>query len=314
MSDFEVIIVDDGNTEDYRKIYKHPLFKDSRISIYFEKNKGVSAARNFGVEYAKGEYIAFVDSDDILHERYLLEAYNIAKKCNADFVIGGTVFLDQFESVKHRDDGEFPVTIYKGIQIRELFKYMVGRKRYEFKSGLGKIDHGPWARLVRREIAQNVKFDIDLPIGEDVVWNFEVLNRSDTVCVAEAIWYGYYFNPVSSSRRYRENAICESENSLRKIKEYLCFDDDDEYYAFCSRCVTDLYRIHKCFLGNTDSRLSKDDKSKSLKELYSEEPWIEIASKRFYRLCRAKEKVSCLLYRYKLLFFYYDFRSRIFGS
>ena len=65
-SDFEILVIDDGSQEKNRKHLHEIELIDKRISVYRQENKGVSAARNYGVSLAEGEYIVFVDADDIL--------------------------------------------------------------------------------------------------------------------------------------------------------------------------------------------------------------------------------------------------------
>ena len=80
----EVIYVDDGSVDSSAQIIKSAAEKDSRIKYYYKENGGVSSARNFGIEKANGEYIMFVDGDDIINKHAVELYYGSIIKANAD--------------------------------------------------------------------------------------------------------------------------------------------------------------------------------------------------------------------------------------
>jgi glycosyltransferase involved in cell wall biosynthesis len=92
-SDFELIISDDGSTDNTEKIVM-PLLKDSRIKYFVQSNNGVCAARNFGAKKATGKYLVFLDSDDSISENWLYDFHNLAQK-NFDIVFCSMVVIDQ---------------------------------------------------------------------------------------------------------------------------------------------------------------------------------------------------------------------------
>lgn len=80
--DFELILVDDGSVEDHSSVYKR---RDGRIKYIRQSNQGPSAARNSGIEIARGEYIAFLDSDDLFERTKLEKQIKLMKKANSSF-------------------------------------------------------------------------------------------------------------------------------------------------------------------------------------------------------------------------------------
>ena len=84
--DFEVLLIDDGSTDSSGKICDKYIEHDERISVVHQTNQGLSAARNVGIKRAKGKYICFIDSDDIIAEDYLSILYENALYFNADVV------------------------------------------------------------------------------------------------------------------------------------------------------------------------------------------------------------------------------------
>lgn len=86
LREIEIIMVNDGSTDNSENIIKDRVKKDSRIKLYNKKNGGQASARNLGLTKATGEYIAFIDSDDYIELNFCEELYNVAKKNNSDIV------------------------------------------------------------------------------------------------------------------------------------------------------------------------------------------------------------------------------------
>jgi len=91
LEEIEIICIDDGSTDNSGKILDEYAKKDSRFKIIHQENRGLSAARNVGIDLAKGEYIKFVDSDDTIEPTACEECYRRAKLENADIVLHNSV-------------------------------------------------------------------------------------------------------------------------------------------------------------------------------------------------------------------------------
>lgn len=89
LEDIEIICINDGSTDNSLKLLENFKNKDSRIIVINQKNSGQSAARNKGIEAAKGEYIGFVDSDDWVELNFFEKLYNSAKRTDSDIAIAG---------------------------------------------------------------------------------------------------------------------------------------------------------------------------------------------------------------------------------
>ena len=86
LKDIEIIVVDDGSTDNSGQIIKKYQEKNSNIKYYKKENGGLSDARNYGMKYAQSEYIAFLDSDDFVDKTMYEKMYNKAIEDNADYV------------------------------------------------------------------------------------------------------------------------------------------------------------------------------------------------------------------------------------
>ena len=101
--DFEIILVDDGSPDGCPALCDAWVRKDPRIRVIHRENGGLSAARNTGIEAAKGQFLAFVDSDDLLEPDTLRRAYEAQRQHDADLVVFNLCFADENGKVHHID-------------------------------------------------------------------------------------------------------------------------------------------------------------------------------------------------------------------
>lgn len=122
LREIEIICVDDGSTDDSLEILKQMANDDNRIVVVHQENQGLSCARNTGVKYAHGEYLYYMDSDDVLLENCLEECYNEASLQNVDFIFfDADVFYEEgakpltwnYHRTQFYDSGE----IYSGVAL-----------------------------------------------------------------------------------------------------------------------------------------------------------------------------------------------------
>ncbi|MGO7165247.1 glycosyltransferase family 2 protein, partial [Rhizobium johnstonii] len=94
----EIVIVDDGSTDDTASICRHFAASDPRIRIVSTENRGVAAARNTGIEASKSDYIAFLDADDLWHRTYIERMLSALHPLpNTWGAAGASFFLEQYE-------------------------------------------------------------------------------------------------------------------------------------------------------------------------------------------------------------------------
>lgn len=162
-SDFECIMVDDGSTDDSPKIADRYAAIDSRFKAIHKPNGGVSSARNVGLDQAAGEWIVFVDSDDVLKENHLSIMYS-AINMQIDFVYTSWEVIKRDNSIRNIISKDI---CYQGKeQVRdficksEILDYMM-----------------PWGKMFRRSIIENKKlrFDTNLTISEDRLFCYNYL-------------------------------------------------------------------------------------------------------------------------------------------
>lgn len=122
MSDFEVILVDDGSTDNSADICKAYTLKDNRFHYFYKKNGGVSSARNFGIYKAQGKWITFVDSDDYIMPYHLNVITETDSECDQILTELGHETLENVLSVSLKNDTASETKIYNGN--REILIYL----------------------------------------------------------------------------------------------------------------------------------------------------------------------------------------------
>lgn len=183
--DFELLLIDDGSPDKSGQICNEYAAKDSRILVFHKENGGVSSARNFGLDKAKGEWIVFVDSDDWVKEDYLSGLYEDQKKFNSDLVMQGLEMINYNQSiVKHSLETRF----YNSNEFMELFKL-----NSLFFHG------GPVCKLYNSEIisTHSIRFDNRIKILGDVVFMLTYLLHCTSVQLSDIT--NYYYRRVKNS-------------------------------------------------------------------------------------------------------------------
>lgn len=202
----EIILVDDGSPDGCPRICEEYKEKDDRIKVIHKKNGGLSDARNAGLDIAKGEYIAFVDSDDWVEKDFIEILYNNAQKENADIsIIGYTLVWDNGRIKRFSKDEDYSV-LNKEEAIRELLKQ-------------NKFECMVCQKMYRAFIFESVRF----PTGklyEDVAVSLPTFLKAEKVVVCGKSKYNYY---------QRNSSIVNSKFSKEKLYFLDCCRDIIKY-------------------------------------------------------------------------------------
>lgn len=298
--EFEVIVVDDGSREPYETILQHLCRGTEKTTLIRTENRGVSAARNTGVRSAKGMYITFMDADDLLADDFMERAWTAISGTHADFIIGGTTFLncpDDFQVSTRTVLQQY--SIYTCDTVRELYPHLLGN-RFRIRFHDGYIGRGPWGRLIRSDLANENLFDEKLHYDEDIVWNLQLLGRCGTICLVPEVWYGYWRNPNSVTRRFNVDYVEECRKGLEKISCSIDLNDDRIYSSFIDHIYELMRRCWNYYLRkarDVDRRAYRA----AVKSMYTETPWTELGSFR-YMTTGGRYRKDMLLYRLHLYF------------
>lgn len=225
--DIEIIVIDDGSTDDTPKLLKY-LKETENIKVYTQCNKGVSNARNYGLNVANGKYVMFVDADDYI----TADVFDLIKANEKEdfilFSVDETPF--QVHSIKNVDH----------IQQEILFPMNGDMNKYRISS--------PWSKAYKLKIIKDnkIKFDERLKIGEDAAFNYEFLKYTKQVLCIDRNMYFYDVSGDSVTRRYNKDYLYIDVNYQRKI-DTLLNEDVNSVNRFLGeingviRCCSDYF-------------------------------------------------------------------------
>ena len=232
MTDFELILINDGSKDKSLDILKEYEKKDKRIKVIDQKNMGVAKTRNKGIEMAHGEFIALVDNDDYLDDTYLEEFLSVSD--DADVVVGG-----------YKRVGEEKVLFEKKITTNSWSKYE---------------NVAPWGKIIRTSFLRENKIKFfSYSIGEDIIFNMDLYTLTDKIKAIDNSSYNWFYNTSSvsntSQKVFNEDILVLFE----KMKEH---DRNNEtkyfvaryfiwYLLFSGRRATSKYKkIKKWLIDN----------------------------------------------------------------
>ena len=148
-TDFELILVDDGSPDNCPALCDAAAAKDSRIRVIHQQNKGLSGARNAGIEIARGNWLSFIDSDDSVDKTFCEKLYHAAKQAGAKLVVSDILYFDA--------DGSL-----SGYQERALRTETLSREEAVHRIRLTPLVHAT-TKLYSRELFAELRF----PIGQN---------------------------------------------------------------------------------------------------------------------------------------------------
>lgn len=175
----EIIIINDGANDGSEKICDEYSKIDSRIKLINQKNMGLSTARNKGLECITGEYIAFLDPDDVYHPEMIEKAYKAITQKNVDCVICN--FISQKTTKQLEKDN-----INEAKKAIQLSSKTYNKKEILKELAEGKVNNSVWNKLYKKELWEDIRFP-DGHVYEDVQTNIEILNKTTSSYVLDEI-------------------------------------------------------------------------------------------------------------------------------
>ena len=277
--DFELILVDDGSTDNSGKICDIYEKKDSRIKVIHKNNGGLSSARNAGLDIACGKYVGFIDSDDSIHPRMYEILYDLIKKYESDISCCNykkiyDIFKDEYENVN-------------SLEVIEMSNIEAIKNLYDKEIGVKLVI--AFNKLYRNNLFDNIRYKVGR-VHEDEFMAHRILYNCKKITYVDNELY-YYLQ--------REGSIMSQISYKRKVDTLLSKSDR---MRFCNKvgltsmsdniCKTyefEFFNLYKQLL-NEDS-----ENAEFLKEIRRDfilNLYILLRQKDIH----IKEKISCLIF------------------
>lgn len=254
-ADLEIILVDDGSTDQSGALCDNYAKKNNRIKVIHQQNQGLSGARNTGVKHAEAEYIVFVDSDDRIHPRMIQSLYEALQQSGAEISICSHKMIQENEPKEQTD---IPTENLENIEIlsgHECVKRMYSAHPIDMVVA--------WNKLYKKEMFCQLQY----PVGrlhEDEFLTYKILYPLAKCVYVNAPLYEY---------RVRKNSIV-SNKSFRRLKDimdaykerYIYFEQNDDRELYCEALRRYETAIAELILYLKENHLERD----LIKELNSE--------------------------------------------
>lgn len=285
--DIEIIAVNDGSTDYSINIIRK---YEKLIKIVTQDNKGVSEARNIGIQHATGEYITFIDSDDAIDLGYFENIIDIIQKEKCNLLIYGY----KEKNIIDKTEKTFVMENNENSDEKDIFLHTFNYGVYWM---------AVWNKVYKREYIYKLKFDKKLTNGEDFEFNISFLKNINFKKIYFCTKSYYYYNVEKGIYKYRQNSI------MARIKIYNALIDlskndklffDNLSYYFWNSVIYDLLSIIM------NQFMSKNEKIKEFEIIKRNNNFKE------YRIANTlsikKRIISCLIksINYKYIFYLFE--------
>lgn len=295
LKDIEIIIVDDGSTDnsaeildEYAQIYKN-------IKVIHQTNQGPAVARNVGLENASGEYIGFVDSDDYVANDFYEILYNTAIKNSIDIVISD--YYNVIGDVATHC-GNFQIPPQQVIDKQ-------GMKSIIAKANESRVLWFSWKGIYKTELIKksNIIYPVELRLGEETIFCLECFLCASSMYYIDKPFYYYVQTPDSLTRlKYKENLLKQLEDlyfSKKNVYKKYGFND----YVNDLNSYTMKHTLPMLISNEFNHKISFSERIRVYKKIRNSEMIKDAYKTCSTKLIKSKLKYICILLKYRMYYF-----------
>ena len=294
----EIILVDDGSKDKCPQICDEWGNKDSRIKVIHKENAGLGMARNTGIENATGDYISFVDSDDMIDLNTYQECIEVLQDYKYDMVAFGYKEVNEENKIINEIIPTPLKNIYTGEEVQEVLmpNYMIAIPgKHNFNMNLS-----AWTSITKLDLIRknNFRFVSERKIiSEDIYSMLDLLHEVNSIRILDKSFYSYRVNPGSLSRVYRKDRF----DKIKELRKVLFESYNEKHminrieYLFLSYSFGPLKQI-------ASSNLCMKEKKIEINKVINDEV-LRKSIKQFCKSDTLKKRIFyfCMLKRYTLL-------------
>ena len=261
MKEIEVILIDDGSTNQAGKICDEYVGVDNRVKVLHQKNQGVAVARNNGLDIAEGEWITFVDADDWCENTMCEEILRKAVENSSEILIFTNYSVQSEKTVKKnqffaKDIKKFDEKMKEEAELKTMLRT---HPSFSFQPPINMMG-GTWCKLINRNFLEKsgVKFEPELLRSQDIIFYLNLFEKADDISYYNRQLYYYRYDENSVSRRYRKDAYKIFLKVLNKQYKFILENHKPEiFYEVFTKGVMNTIGI--CM--NTDFVHEKNNES-----------------------------------------------------
>lgn len=266
-SDFEVLVVDDGSVDLTQSKALKAIGGDPRFLLVRQPNGGVSAARNTGLRLARGEWISFVDADDILAPKLLERLWNKTAE-SIDLVIGGIRLSGCTREVQYCA----PNCVLDQDGVRLLAASILSEKTCPQLVGCSKIVGYVYSKLYRRTLLSGVWFVPRISMREDALFNLRVVCSSRRIALTSSADYTYRVAEGTLSSSFHPN-YDEEVNAFLAECESICRSNGLLESSYPDAVVTTYMTWLKLFVLHHEAPFDRRERLKMIRHSFGDQRW-----------------------------------------
>lgn len=297
-SNIEILLIDDGSTDNSLEICNQFAIKDKRIKVFHKDNNGVSAARNDGIDYSTGDYIAFVDSDDYIE----LDMYERMMKINDKF--NCEIVLCDCYKESNSNKGIFSHNIRSGyydrsMLIKEYFPTLLMTNSVDYPATISNC-----VCLFKKDviIKNNIRYEVGIRFSEDLLFGSKYMYYANSFYyMKHECLYHYTMNQNSVTHTYYKNKWENMKKLFLAIDDFFRNVNDYDFQRQIDLCL--LYIVYHCIGNINQSDESKKDKRENIMSILQDQHVKDMFNRLKINKLDVSWKLKLLTYIYKYKFF-----------